>query len=224
MDKQMNKMVPLIFDIKTVRLGGYFTLFALFAVFIYHFKLAGGSATKYESLQTWVFLLSAVGALAWILPAYFEIVNPDSKELMLSLPINSFKFGFLRMLRLYTIYVLFILSVFTFIYIISDNTRLGFGIVEGALIAGALFFLSGLGLASLLLTRQVVIGSAVPIGWVAVSYFFRGGGQWYLHPCQWIRPKPFVPYWKFVVALWIAGLIFHIIFTFLLKRREYLMK
>ena len=59
---------------------------------------------------------------------------------MLSLPINSFKFGFLRMLRLYTIYVLFILSVFTFIYIISDNTRLGFGIVEGALIAGALFF------------------------------------------------------------------------------------
>jgi len=60
--------------------------------------------------------------------------------LILSLPIDGFKYGFLRMLRLFAIYTGFVLLLLYFIYSISDGDRLEYGIVDIFLIAGALFF------------------------------------------------------------------------------------
>jgi len=47
MDKRVNKMVPLIFDLKTVSYVGYFILLAFAAVMIFFLVLMGGAATKY---------------------------------------------------------------------------------------------------------------------------------------------------------------------------------
>jgi len=114
MDKRVNKMVPLIFDLKTVSYVGYFILLAFAAVMIFFLVLMGGAATKYILLQTTVFVVSVVGVLAWILTPYMEIVQPESKELILSLPIDGFKYGFLRMLRLFAIYTGFVLLLLYF--------------------------------------------------------------------------------------------------------------
>jgi len=61
---------------------------------IFFLVLMGGAATKYILLQTTVFVVSVVGVLAWILTPYMEIVQPESKELILSLPIDGFKIRF----------------------------------------------------------------------------------------------------------------------------------
>jgi len=175
MDKRVNKMVPLIFDLKTVSYVGYFILLAFAAVMIFFLVLMGGAATKYILLQTTVFVVSVVGVLAWILTPYMEIVQPESKELILSLPIDGFKYGFLRMLRLFAIYTGFVLLLLYFIYSISDGDRLEYGIVDIFLIAGALFFVSGFGMTAFLVSRQLIIGYGIPILWVAISFFTEEG-------------------------------------------------
>ena len=41
MDKRINKMIPLSFDLKTVGYGGYFILLAFAATIIFHLMLMG---------------------------------------------------------------------------------------------------------------------------------------------------------------------------------------
>ncbi|HOP93505.1 hypothetical protein N1236_07505 [Acetivibrio thermocellus] len=224
MDKRVNKMVPLIFDLKTVSYVGYFILLAFAAVMIFFLVLMGGAATKYILLQTTVFVVSVVGVLAWILTPYMEIVQPESKELILSLPIDGFKYGFLRMLRLFAIYTGFVLLLLYFIYSISDGDRLEYGIVDIFLIAGALFFVSGFGMTAFLVSRQLIIGYGIPILWVAISFFYRGGASWLWHTCQWINPKPFESSLKYAVAHWITGLVLYVVSAFLIEQRKYLMR
>lgn len=224
MDKRINKMIPLTFDLKTVGYGGYFILLALAATMIVHLVLMGGSATKYISLQTSVFVISVVGVLVWTLTPYLEIVHPESKELILSLPIDGFRYGFLRMLRLFAIYTGPVLLLLFFIYSISDGDRLEYGMADVFLIAGALFFVSGLGMTSFLLSRNLIIGYGISVLWVAISFFYRGGASWLWHTCQWIYPKPFESSLKYAVAHWITGMVLYIISAFIIKQRNYLMR
>jgi len=80
MDKRVNKMVPLIFDLKTVSYVGYFILLAFAAVMIFFLVLMGGAATKYILLQTTVFVVSVVGVLAWILTLIWKLYNRKAKN------------------------------------------------------------------------------------------------------------------------------------------------
>ena len=223
MDKRINKMVPLIFDLKTVSYGGYFILLALVVTMILHFVLMGGAATKYISLQTMVFIISVVGILVWIITPYLEVVNPESKELILSLPIDGLRYGFLRMLRMFAVYTSPVLLLLYFIYSISNGDKLAYGMVDVFLIAGALFFVSGLGMTAFLLSRNLIIGYGIPILWVAISFFYRGGASWLWHTCQWICPKPFESSLKYAVSHWITGMVLYIISAFIIKQRKYLM-
>jgi hypothetical protein len=122
MDRQVNKMIPFVSELKMASYRGYFILLSCSLAFIYNLVITGGSSSRYISLQVSVFLLSAVGILVWILPAYLEMVNPESKELILSLPIEGFTFVFLRTLRLYLFYMIFDLALFAIIYNISDKS------------------------------------------------------------------------------------------------------
>jgi len=224
MDKQINKMIPLGFDLKTAGYSGYFILLSIAATIVFHLKLMGGSETKIISLQSTLFIISVIGILVWILHAYMDIVNTESKELILSLPINGFAFVFLRVLRLFALYAIFFLVLLFIISAKSGGAGLEYGIVDMFLIAGALFFMSGLGLIVLLISKHMVIGYGIPILWVAISFFYRGGASWLWHTCQWIVPKPFESSWRYAIAHWITGLLFHIISTFIIKQREYLIK
>jgi len=145
MDKRVNKMVPLIFDLKTVSYVGYFILLAFAAVMIFFLVLMEGGDKIYFASDDCV---CSIGSWCIGLDTnpYMEIVQPESKELILSLPIDGFKYGFLRMLRLFAIYTGFVLLLLYFIYSISDGDRLEYGIVDIFLIAGALFFVSGFGM------------------------------------------------------------------------------
>jgi len=129
MDKRVNKMVPLIL-IENGKLCWVFYTACLCGSYDILPCAYGRAATKYILLQTTVFVVSVVGVLAWILTPYMEIVQPESKELILSLPIDGFKYGFLRMLRLFAIYTGFVLLLLYFIYSISDGDRLEYGIVD----------------------------------------------------------------------------------------------
>lgn len=223
MDKRINKMIPLSFDLKTVGYGGYFILLAFAATIIFHLMLMGGSATKYISLQTTVFIISVVGVLVWILPAYVEVVKPESKELILSLPIDGLTFGFLRMVRLFALYTVFVLTLLFVVYVIGNENRLEYGIVEVFLISGAVFFISGLGMTVFLISKNLVIGYGIPILWVSISFFYRGGASWLWHTCHWINPNPFESSLKYAVSHWITGMVLYIISAFIIKQRKYLM-
>ncbi|HHV28787.1 hypothetical protein [Acetivibrio mesophilus] len=224
MDKRVNKMVPLSFDLKTVSYAGYFILLAFAAAVIFHLVLMGGAVTKYISLQTSVFVISVVGVLVWILTPYLEIVQPESKELILSLPIDGFRYGFLRILRLFAVYTGSVLLLLYFIYSISDGQRLAYGIIDMFLISGALFFVSGLGMVAFLLSRHLIIGFGIPVLWVAISFFYRGGASWFWHTCQWINPKPFESSLKYAVAHWVTGIVLYVMSAFIIEQRKYLMR
>ena len=66
-------------------------------------------------------------------------VKPESKELILSLPIDGLTFGFLRMVRLFALYTVFVLTLLFVVYVIGNENRLEYGIVEVFLISGAVF-------------------------------------------------------------------------------------
>ncbi|ODM24817.1 hypothetical protein [Acetivibrio mesophilus] len=222
MDKHINRLVPFKFDLKNSGYGIYFLVLSMVLAFVYNLVITSGAWNKYITLQVSIFLISVVGVLVWILPGYLEIVNPESKELILALPIKGYTFVFLRVLRLYTVYVIFILGILSIISNMSDEKMINFGVLQGFLIAGALYFLSGLGLVSLFITKHGVIGYCFPILWTMVSFFYRGGGLWFLHPCEWIVPKPYDVTMNITIALWVFGIILHIAATIIVNRREYL--
>jgi len=93
----------LIFDLKTVSYVGYFILLAFAAVMIFFLVLMEGGDKIYFASDDCV---CSIGSWCIGLDTnpYMEIVQPESKELILSLPIDGFKYGFLRMLRLFAIY------------------------------------------------------------------------------------------------------------------------
>ena len=222
MDKRINKMVPLIFDLKTVSYGGYFILLALVVTMILHFVLMGDSNKIYFTSDDGFYYISC-WYIVWIITHYLEIVNQESKELILSLPIDGLRYGFLRMLRMFAVYTSPVLLLLYFIYSISNGDKLAYGMVDVFLIAGALFFVSGLGMTAFLLSRNLIIGYGIPILWVAISFFYRGGASWLWHTCQWICPKPFESSLKYAVSHWITGMVLYIISAFIIKQRKYLM-
>ena len=50
-----------------------------------------------------------------------EVVKPESKELILSLPIDGLTFGFLRMVRLFALYTVFVLTLLFVVYVIGNE-------------------------------------------------------------------------------------------------------
>jgi len=142
MDKRVNKMVPLIFDLKTVSYVGYFILLAFAAVMISSLCLWEGRRQNIFASDDCV---CSIGS--WCIgldtnPLYGNCTT-GKQRIDIVTSIDGFKYGFLRMLRLFAIYTGFVLLLLYFIYSISDGDRLEYGIVDIFLIAGALFFVSG---------------------------------------------------------------------------------
>jgi hypothetical protein len=170
---------------------------------------------------------SALGVLPiplvslWIIGLFRDLVKPDGKELLLSLPLNELTFGLLRVVRIVGLYMLLYWGPALYLLL---HTREKFTAADVYLPSVTILFLVSLSFALIILVKSVEVSLSVIGVFCTMSYMTRGGITGNLYVFHWSFPKPLVDSASVAWTLAVGSICLLIVGQWLLYKREYLMK
>jgi hypothetical protein len=157
----------------------------------------------------------------WVIGLFRDLVKPNSKELLLSLPVNELTFGLLRVFRVLALYLLVFWVPTSYL---MAHTRETITAADIYLPMVAILFLVSLSFALILLVKSVEVCLTIIGVYCTMSYMMRGGGMGTLYVFHWSLPKPYAASASVAWTLAVGSICLLIVGQWLLYRREYLMK
>ena len=114
---QFKKRIPLMLDIKTMGWTFFFPIVLLLGLTIFLYITHHGhlSLIPFQSIKYTFGIFAMTGISIWIIGIFQDLLEIDSRELLLSFPYDAFYYGIFRVLRVTSIYLIIFLCLYLFL-------------------------------------------------------------------------------------------------------------
>lgn len=114
---QFKKRIPLMLDIKTMGWTFFFPIVLLLGLTIFLYITHHGhlSLIPFQSIKYTFGIFAMTGISIWIIGIFQDLLEIDSRELLLSFPYDAFYYGIFRVLRVTSIYLIIFLCLNLFL-------------------------------------------------------------------------------------------------------------
>ncbi|CCQ94926.1 membrane hypothetical protein [[Clostridium] ultunense Esp] len=218
---QLLKLPPLNVDFRMMGWAFPLPIVVSILMALFHYAIHGGSENliPIEAIRYGLGFFSVPFISVWAIHLYQNLVNPEEKEVLLSLPYQPFSFGLLRLLRITLIYLIFFWSVQIFLY---SHSREGAAVLDWVFPVVLIFYFSSLSYFIVLAVKNVLIGYALLGIYIVFEYTTRGGFSGPFYAFQWVNPKPTLESGYNLLALILLTLAFLLIAQWILTNRDLL--
>lgn len=210
-------------------LGGifYFPIIIMFIVVIYiSVKYSGysyQSALPYIKHDFGSIVMPLIGV--WIIGSFQDFVETDGKEIILSQPYNSKKYGILKVLQLTLFYFLFLLLFLIILTIvfepgnINDLTK-----IDILLAIVSVIYISSLSFFLMVTIKNSLICYILLGCYLLFLYMTRGAFSYGIYPLQWSHPQPYLDNFSCILMLSVSSSLILMVSQIIFQNREYLLK